>query len=84
MLTSRRSLARAIAAGYHDYTAYAATNQQGVSVRAAAVYLPAAFLSGFRAGVARTFSYEIVTVTTPAHSRIIKVRPSVLIVKIGS
>jgi hypothetical protein len=46
--------------GYHDYTAYTATNQQGVSERAAAIYLPAAFLSGFRAGVARTFSYELV------------------------
>lgn len=46
--------------GYHNYTAYTRTNQQGVSERAAAIYLPAAFLSGFNAGVTRTFSYELI------------------------
>lgn len=46
--------------GYHNYTKYLSDQeQQGVSERAAAIYLPIAFLSGFRNNVVRTFSYEL-------------------------
>jgi hypothetical protein len=46
--------------GYHNYTKFLGdTEQQGVSERAAAIYLPIAFLSGFSNNVLRTFSYEL-------------------------
>ncbi|HVI09356.1 MAG TPA: hypothetical protein VND65_13795 [Candidatus Binatia bacterium] len=46
--------------GYHNNTHYLSDGeQQGVSERASAIYLPIAFLSGFDLGVARTFSYEL-------------------------
>jgi hypothetical protein len=47
--------------GYHNNTHYLSDNeQQGVSQRASAIYLPIAFLSGIHAGVLRTFSYELI------------------------
>lgn len=47
--------------GYHNYTKYLGNGeQQGVSQRAAAIYLPIAFLAGFNQGVVRTFSYEFI------------------------
>lgn len=47
--------------GYHNNTRYLDdTEQQGVSERASAIYLPIAFLSGFDRGVMRTFSYELI------------------------
>jgi hypothetical protein len=47
--------------GYHNYTKYLSDGeQQGISERASAIYLPIAFLSGFKNGVMRTFSYELV------------------------
>lgn len=47
--------------GYHNNTKYLSNGeQQGVSQRASAIYLPIAFLSGFDRGVLRTFSYELV------------------------
>jgi hypothetical protein len=47
--------------GYHNYTAFLSDGeQQGVSERASAIYLPIAFLSGFERGVLRTFSYELI------------------------
>jgi hypothetical protein len=50
--------------GYHNNTYYLADGeQQGVSERAAAIYLPAAFLSEFNKGVVRTFSYELINET---------------------
>jgi hypothetical protein len=50
--------------GYHNNTYYLADGeQQGVSERAAAIYLPAAFLAGFNKGVVRTFSYELINET---------------------
>jgi hypothetical protein len=46
--------------GYHNNTRYLSDGeQQGVSERASAIYLPIAFLSGFNRGVFRTFSYEL-------------------------
>lgn len=50
--------------GYHNNTYYLDdSEQQGVSERAAAIYLPAAFLAGFNDGVVRTFSYELIDET---------------------
>jgi hypothetical protein len=50
--------------GYHNNTYYLADGeQQGVSEQAAAIYLPAAFLTGFNDGVVRTFSYELINET---------------------
>jgi hypothetical protein len=47
--------------GYHNNTYYLADGeQQGVSERAAAIYLPAAFLASFNKRVVRTFSYELI------------------------
>jgi hypothetical protein len=47
--------------GYHDNTNFLSDGeQQGVSERASAMYLPIAFLSGFSHGVQRTFSYELI------------------------
>jgi hypothetical protein len=47
--------------GYHNDTNYLSDGeQQGVSQRASAIYLPIAFLSGFNDNVVRTFSYELV------------------------
>ena len=47
--------------GYHNNTQYLSNGeQQGVSQRASAIYLPIAFLSGFNRGVLRTFSYELI------------------------
>jgi hypothetical protein len=47
--------------GYHNNTQFLSNGeQQGVSPRAAAIYLPIAFLSGFTQGVLRTFSYELI------------------------
>jgi hypothetical protein len=47
--------------GYHNDTYFLHDGQQqGVSERAAAIYLPIAFLSGFRDKVVRTFSYELI------------------------
>ena len=47
--------------GYHNNTLYLGDGeQQGVSERASAIYLPIAFLSGFNRGVLRTFSYELI------------------------
>jgi hypothetical protein len=47
--------------GYHNNTKYlGGGEQQGVSQRASAIYLPIAFLSGFDRGVLRTFSYELI------------------------
>ncbi len=47
--------------GYHNHTGYLSDGeQQGVSQRASAIYLPIAFLSGFSQGVLRTFSYELI------------------------
>ena len=47
--------------GYHNYTRYLSNGeQQGVSQRASAIYLPIAFLEGFHQGVLRTFSYELI------------------------
>lgn len=46
--------------GYHNNTQYLSNGeQQGVSERAAAIYLPIAFLGGFNHRVHRTFSYEL-------------------------
>jgi hypothetical protein len=50
--------------GYHNNTYYLDDGeQQGVSERAAAIYLPAAFLTGFHDDVVRTFSYELIDET---------------------
>jgi hypothetical protein len=47
--------------GYHNNTQYLSDGeQQGVSERASAIYLPIAFLSGFIHRVQRTFSYELI------------------------
>ena len=47
--------------GYHNNTRYLSNGeQQGVSERASAIYLPIAFLSGFNRGVVETFAYELV------------------------
>jgi len=47
--------------GYHNNTNFLTDGeQQGISPRAAAIYLPAAFLSAFEAGVVQTFSYELI------------------------
>lgn len=47
--------------GYHNNTQYLSDGeQQGVSERAAAIYLPIAFLSRFNHRVHRTFSYELI------------------------
>jgi hypothetical protein len=47
--------------GYHNYTDFLTDGeQQGVSQRASAIYLPIAFLSGFNQNVMRTFSYELI------------------------
>jgi hypothetical protein len=47
--------------GYHDNTNFLTDGeQQGVSQRASAIYLPIAFLSGFNHNVVRTFSYELI------------------------
>jgi hypothetical protein len=47
--------------GYHNNTYFLGGGpQQGVSERAAAIYLPIAFLSGFKNNVVRTFSYELI------------------------
>lgn len=47
--------------GYHNNTNYLSdTEQQGVSQRASAIYLPIAYLSGFNHHVLQTFSYELV------------------------
>lgn len=47
--------------GYHNNTSFLRDGeQQGVSQRAAAIYLPIAFLGGFDRGVLRTFSYELI------------------------
>jgi hypothetical protein len=47
--------------GYHNNTQYLSDEeQQGVSQRASAIYLPIAFLSGFNHGVMRTFCYELI------------------------
>jgi hypothetical protein len=53
--------------GYHNniYFLYDG-EQQGVSERASAIYLPIAFLSGFNKGVVRTFSYELLDETEDA------------------
>lgn len=54
--------------GYHNYTKYLSDGeQQGVSQRASAIYLPIAFLSGFDHGVLRTFSYELVDEANDPH-----------------
>jgi hypothetical protein len=50
--------------GYHSNIYYLDDGeQQGVSERVAAIYLPAAFLAGFNQGVVRTFSYELIDET---------------------
>lgn len=50
--------------GYHNNTNYLSDGeQQGVSERAASIYLPIAFLSGFTRRVYRTFSYELIDET---------------------
>lgn len=47
--------------GYHNNLNFLSDGeQQGVSERASAIYLPIAFLSGFSHGVQRTFSYELI------------------------
>jgi len=47
--------------GYHNNTRYlGGGQQQGVSQRASAIYLPTAFLSEFNHGILRTFSYELI------------------------
>jgi len=47
--------------GYHNNPNFLSDGeQQGVSERASAIYLPIAFLSGFIYGVQRTFSYELI------------------------
>jgi len=47
--------------GYHNYTNYLRNGeQQGVSPRASAIYLPIAFFDGFNQGVVHSFSYELV------------------------
>jgi hypothetical protein len=47
--------------GYHNNTHFLTDGeQQGVSERASAIYLPIAFLSGFNKGILRTFSYELI------------------------
>lgn len=47
--------------GYHNDTNFLSDGeQQGVSQRASAIYLPIAFLSGFNQNVMRTFSYELI------------------------
>ena len=54
--------------GYHNNTDYLSDGeQQGVSERAGAIYLPIAFLSGFRRGVLRTFSYELIDEVDDPH-----------------
>lgn len=50
--------------GYHNYTKYLGNGeQQGVSQRAGAIYLPIAFFAGFNQGVVHTFSYEFIDET---------------------
>lgn len=47
--------------GYHNNTRYlGGGQQQGVSQRASAIYLPTAFLSEFNHGILRSFSYELI------------------------
>ena len=47
--------------GYHNNIRYLNDGeQQGVSQRAAAIYLPIAFLSGFNRGVLQTYAYELI------------------------
>lgn len=47
--------------GYHNNTQFLNDGeQQGVSERASAIYLPIAFLSGFNQRIVRTFSYELI------------------------
>jgi hypothetical protein len=47
--------------GYHNDTNYLSDGeQQGVSQRATAIYLPIAFLSGFNLNVGQTYSYELI------------------------
>ena len=47
--------------GYHNNTHFLSDGeQQGVSQRASAIYLPIAFLSGFERGMLQTFSYELI------------------------
>jgi hypothetical protein len=47
--------------GYHNNTHLLTDGeQQGISERASAIYLPIAFLSGFNKGIQRTFSYELI------------------------
>jgi hypothetical protein len=54
--------------GYHNNTNYLSDGeQQGVSPRASAIYLPTAFLSAFNAGAVRIFSYELVDETYDPH-----------------
>lgn len=54
--------------GYHNNTNYLKDGeQQGVSQRASAIYLPIAFLSGFDRGVLRTFSYELMDEVNDPH-----------------
>jgi hypothetical protein len=54
--------------GYHNNTHYLKDGeQQGVSQRASALYLPIAFLSGFDRGILRTFSYELIDEGNGSH-----------------
>ena len=54
--------------GYHNYTHYLRNGeQQGVSERASAIYLPIAFLSGFDRRILRTFSYELIDEVNDPH-----------------
>ena len=54
--------------GYHNNTNYLGDGeQQGVSERAAAIYLPIAFFSGLNHGVFRTFSYELIDESNDPH-----------------
>jgi len=54
--------------GYHNYTNYLTDGeQQGVSPRAAAIYLPSAFLASFDRGVRQTFSYELIDESYDPH-----------------
>lgn len=60
LLTGRKSL-WTTEMGYHNNTHFLTDGeQQGVSKRASAIYLPIAFLSGFNKGILRTFSYELI------------------------
>jgi hypothetical protein len=53
--------------GAEDFVDSMGIKQQGVSQLASAVYLPTAFLSGFRLGVARTFSYDLIDEVNDPH-----------------